>query len=197
MEGMLWGRGETGNAALGESQARLEAGLPTPHVDRDSILAGTVRASFTFLTITVPNSWVKCLRKPQDQSSFLLECWLALRVISLSSDLFRPWKVFYHELVDGVTKDPLRDQLGLSVDKCRYLYGPYQVVDKKPKYFTLLIHDKPNTVSINRLKPMYVDLPSQIFIKKKITSSQKTDTIYPITCRYNIISQESTLSCTF
>lgn len=34
MEGMLWGRGETGNAALGESQARLEAGFRKPHIDK-------------------------------------------------------------------------------------------------------------------------------------------------------------------
>ncbi|KAJ3649312.1 hypothetical protein Zmor_021063 [Zophobas morio] len=30
--------------------------------------------------------------------------------------------------------------------------GPFKVLDKKDKFFTLLINDKPSTVSINRVK---------------------------------------------
>ncbi|CAE1322429.1 unnamed protein product [Acanthosepion pharaonis] len=53
----------------------------------------------------------------RDESSFLLECRLALRVIPRSSDLSRPRRVFYRELVEAVAKDPLRGWLGLSADE--------------------------------------------------------------------------------
>lgn len=35
--------------------------------------------------------------------------------------------------------------------------GPYQVIQKAPKYFTIDIADKHQTVSIDRLKPAHID----------------------------------------
>ena len=37
--------------------------------------------------------------------------------------------------------------------------GPFQVVDWKPKYFTVVIKGKQDIVSIDRLKAAYLDLP--------------------------------------
>ena len=40
--------------------------------------------------------------------------------------------------------------------------GPFKVLKRTPKHFTIEIHTKPSTVSINRLKPAYIDSPSTI-----------------------------------
>ena len=49
-------------------------------------------------------------------------------------------------------------------------FGPFQVVKRHPKYFKLTIKGKLDTVSINRQKPAYLDLP----IKKSTTEHSTT-----------------------
>lgn len=74
------------------------------------ILAGIMGAMFPFLTITRAEH----LCNSRDQLSFFRKCRSSLTFISRSSELFRPKRVFYRELVKGVTKDPLRDLTRLA-----------------------------------------------------------------------------------
>ena len=51
-------------------------------------------------------------RKPIGEAPFVHECRTALRNLSESSDLSRPWKVLYRELVVGSASDPLSELRG-------------------------------------------------------------------------------------
>ena len=42
---------------------------------------------------------------------------------------------------------------------CPTYSGPFQDIDRKPKYCTVVIKGKQDAVSIDRLKPGYLDLP--------------------------------------
>ena len=56
---------------------------------------------------------------------------------------------------------------------CPTYSGPFQVVERHPKYFKLTIKGKFDSVSIDRLKPVYLDLP----IKESTTEHSTTKTI--------------------
>ena len=47
--------------------------------------------------------------------------------------------------------------------------GPFKVLDKKDKFFTLLINGKPSTVSIDRLKVAYIEPDKQYPTQANIT----------------------------
>ena len=53
-----------------------------------------------------------------------------------------------------VRRDSVRKPLQTPYD------GPYKILKRQDKYFTLDIKDKPNTVSLDRLKPAHLDSPS-------------------------------------
>lgn len=53
----------------------------------------------------------------------LSECRAALRVIPRSTDLSRPRRVLYDELVEGVVKDPLCGLFGLSLAELRSFWS--------------------------------------------------------------------------
>lgn len=105
------------------SVPNIHGGLGMPHLENhkfasrlaflhytltgDSILAGSVRAAFPYITITSPVSRAECHHKSQDQSRFLSDCQSALRVIPQSSDLSWFRRINYHELVERVMKDRL------------------------------------------------------------------------------------------
>lgn len=85
---MPWG---AGNATLGESPARLEAGFPTLRLHRGLNFGEKCVGR---LTITLSVSRVECLQRPRDQSD---SC----------SNVDRSKRVLYRELVERVTKDTL------------------------------------------------------------------------------------------
>lgn len=56
--------------------------------------------------------------------------------------------------------------------------GPYQVVRRNDKYFTIVIRGKENTVSINRLKPCFAevsDLPTNSNEDKSVSAGQDSE----------------------
>ena len=54
-------------------------------------------------------------RKPWGKTPFVRECCMVLRNLSRSSDLSRPWKELYWELVVGSASDPLSERRGWTV----------------------------------------------------------------------------------
>ena len=55
-------------------------------------------------------------RKPRGEAPFVRECRTALHNLSGSSDLSRPWKELYRELVVGSASDPLSEQHGWTAE---------------------------------------------------------------------------------
>ena len=58
-------------------------------------------------------------RKPMGETPFVHECRAALRNLPGSSDLSRPWKELYRELVVGSISDPLCELHGLIAEEIR------------------------------------------------------------------------------
>ena len=58
-------------------------------------------------------------RKPMDEALFVRECQKALRNLLGSSDLSRPRKELYRELVVGSASDPLSERHGWTAEEIR------------------------------------------------------------------------------
>ena len=58
-------------------------------------------------------------RRPRDEAPFVRECHKSLRNLVWFSDLSRPRKEMYRELVAGSASDPLVERLGWSLGKIR------------------------------------------------------------------------------
>ena len=58
-------------------------------------------------------------RRPLGEALFVRECRKALRNLLGSSDLSRPWKELYRELVVGSASDPLSERRGLTAEEIR------------------------------------------------------------------------------
>lgn len=69
-----------------------------------------------------------------------------------------------------VRHDALRSSLQRPYD------GPYQVLRRQPKFYTLSIKGKENTVSLDRLKPAYLETTSPVGPAPSTTPSQATTT---------------------
>ena len=73
----------------------------------------------------------------------------------------QPHKIFYSKALDSCTHvfvrhDATRTPLQAVYD------GPFRVLDRKGKYFTLVLNGRTDTVSVDRLKPAFMDSsPSQ------------------------------------
>lgn len=93
-----YGGGGSGKSTLDESPTRLEVGCPTQRVDRGFDINGECEGIISFVLLV---SGAECNRRPRDQSDFLLECRLVLRVIPQFNDLSRPTRVLYRRLVEG------------------------------------------------------------------------------------------------
>ena len=91
--------------------------------DGDPVVARSVRDAFPSLTITPPVFWAERRRRSKRLSPFLVECRSALKAFPRSSDLSRKRGLLYHELVEGVAKDPLSDRLDLSVSELRSFWS--------------------------------------------------------------------------
>ena len=64
---------------------------------------------------------------------------------------------------------------------CPTYSGPLRVVERHPKYFKLTIKGKFDTVSIDRLKPAYLDLPTKESTNEHSTTTTKTTLSKPNT----------------
>ena len=62
-------------------------------------------------------------RKPRGEAPFVQECCTALRNLSGSSDLSRPRKELYRELVVGSASDPLNEQRGRTAEEVRSIWN--------------------------------------------------------------------------
>ena len=62
---------------------------------------------------------VEGLRKPIGETAFVRECRVVLRNFPASSDLSRPRKELYRELVVGYPSDPLSERHGLTAEETR------------------------------------------------------------------------------
>lgn len=65
----------------------------------------------------------QCRRKYRKQSEFLHECRLALWATPRFSELSRPRKILYRDLVERVASDPLTGWLGLSATGLRSFWS--------------------------------------------------------------------------
>ena len=82
------------------------------------------------------------------------------------------------DLVFTPTRTQIKDHYILKdLHNCEYVFllkrplcpsylGPFQVVDRKPKYFTVVIISKQDTISIDRLKLVYLELPIKNSMKE-------------------------------
>lgn len=71
----------------------------------DSIWEGSVRDVFSSFTITLNVTEAERPRKDRNHSRFLQECRAALRAIPWYSDLSRPRRLLYSNLVQRFAKD--------------------------------------------------------------------------------------------
>lgn len=104
------------NAALGELETRLEAAFPTPRVDRGATMGrGVLVTSSLALLLLLSISRISAAVTPGIKGLFLSECHQVLRITPWFSDLSRPTRTLYRELVEAVALDRLCGQLILLV----------------------------------------------------------------------------------
>ena len=58
--------------------------------------------------------------------------------------------------------------------------GPYKVIDRKNKYFSIVVNGKEQNISIDRLKPAHLDTDITPTVTAKIPSKQDTPQVPPI-----------------
>ena len=58
--------------------------------------------------------------------------------------------------------------------------GPYKVIARKDKYFTIVVNGKEQNISIDRLKPAHLDTDITPTVTAKIPSKQDTPQVPPI-----------------
>ena len=89
---------------------------------------GVVRArsptGAKFLDLSSPQVKPKGRRKPTGEAPFVRECRTALRNLSGSSDLSRPWKELYRELVVSYASEPLSERHGWTVEEVHFHWAP-------------------------------------------------------------------------
>lgn len=84
----------------------------------------------------IPDHSVESRRKPRKQPRFYNECREAFRVLPGYSDLARPRRAFYRELVERTASDPLGEWLRLSDGEVRSLWNlaPGRVTSTTPSF---------------------------------------------------------------
>ena len=86
------------------------------------------------------NPEVEGRRRPKDEVPFTLECPKALRKLPGSSDLSRPRKELYGELVVGSASDPLVEQLGWSLAEICSQWNWVPSSSRSPSELRVLAH---------------------------------------------------------
>ena len=133
---LLWRRGRPRVRREVCIQRPCNGGLGMPHMASHR---HAERLAFLNRTLTEESAWewkvrnafpklefaprVEGRRKPKGQAQFLVECRRALNALPRSSDLLRPRKVLYRDLVEGAASDPLQKRLGLSDGELRSLWS--------------------------------------------------------------------------
>ena len=109
---------------------------------------------FFFYSLIYDASWM-CLHMSAVCLLTFFECCFCFLVVwsfcPLAQTPYQFRQLLFREWIHGfdAVKKPL----------CPTYSRPFQVVERHPKYFKLAIKGKFDTVSIDRLKPAYLDLP--------------------------------------